>query len=270
MTEPPTKSPATTSLYDLKPDDAVSDSTLKEYQQTIGGVLHLSNGTHPHLTHTNNQLCKFMHAPSEDCLKAARRVLQFIKSDPDCGIEFSSSSPAVKPDFSRFDAAKSVHVPLTGAVDSDWRSPRSTTGYIFMLANGPISWFSQTQRTSALSTSEAEWIAASSATREAVYLRDIAKFIGITQHSATEIDEDNSGCVQWSKELSHHGKRKHIDLSTFFINDLVEADVIKLKQVPTGQNIADAFTKVLKTSTECKNKYQLFSTYRKARHFTFI
>ena len=157
---------------------------------------------------------------------------------------------------------------IDGACDSNWSSPKSASGFIFMLANGPVAWFSHTQRTTALSTSEAEWIAAASAAREAIYLRDFAAFVGIPQGPATSIGEDNAGCLRWSEELGQHSKRKHISLSTYFINDLVEAGVVKFKRVPSADNIADVFTKVIKNSVEFKKKIEGFTTCQNFHHFS--
>jgi hypothetical protein len=93
VTEHPTKSPSTEEIYDLAPDTTASKSDTQEYQSTVGGLLYLSNATMPSLAYVNHQLCRFMHAPSTDCMRAARRALRYVKSDTSNGLTFTYSGP---------------------------------------------------------------------------------------------------------------------------------------------------------------------------------
>ena len=95
-------------------------------------------------------------------------------------------------------------------------------------------------------------------------------FVGCKQPGPIEIAEDNTGCLKWTESLGHHSKRKHIDLASYNAYDSVDNGTCKFIPVKSGDNVADAFTKVLPSAEECKRQYQQFTTYRKARHFTNI
>ncbi len=88
---------------------------------------------------------------------------------------------------------------LWGWVDADWSGDtdtrRSHTGFVLMFNDGPISWKFPRQDSVALSTSEAEYMAASEGGKEVVYIRDILQDFGFAQHGPTDLFEDNlAGC----------------------------------------------------------------------------
>ena len=99
VSEPPTKRPSTDAIYELTPDMATSKSDTQEYQSAVGGLLYLSNATMPSLAYVNHQLCRFMHAPSTDCILASRRALRYVKDDTHNGITFTYSGPHQKANF---------------------------------------------------------------------------------------------------------------------------------------------------------------------------
>ena len=87
-------------------------------------------------------------------------------------------------------------------MDADWAGDtdtrRSHTGYILMMNRGPISWKSRCQDNVSLSTSEAEFVAASQAGQKALYLRETLKDFGYQQNTAIEIYEENLQCTAMS------------------------------------------------------------------------
>ena len=84
---------------------------------------------------------------------------------------------------------------VRGSSDANWASPRSHSGWIFSIAGGAVSWMSKLQPSTATSTTESEATSACSATRQAVYLRDVLRFCGFPQSKPTEIQNDNKGAV---------------------------------------------------------------------------
>ena len=101
-------------------------------------------------------------------------------------------------------------------VDADWAGDtdtrRSHTGYILMMNGGPISWESCRHDNVSLSTSEAEFVAASQAAQEVVYLRETLRDFGYEQHAATEIYEDNLACIAMSENPVRRKFTRHIDI----------------------------------------------------------
>jgi len=114
-----------------------------------------------------------------------------------------------------------------------------------MMNGGPISWKSRRLGFVSLSTSEAEFVAASQAGQEALYLREILKDFGYQQNTATEIDEDNLACVAMSENAVRRKFSRHIDIRRYFVRELVKAVFVKLIPLRTHKMVADALTKSL-------------------------
>ena len=291
----PKDSPAGKPLYSLEPNENPDPATHNRYRALVGSLLYLSGSTRPDITFPTNQLCRFMHAPSADAMKCALRILRYLKSDVGAGIHFAATGPPITPTHSPQSSPPLYHPvpfstdpptpptrvqpdectyqvtgassrpPVKGAADSNWSSPRSCTGYIFTLCGGPLMWYSGMQRTAALSTSEAEWLALSAAVRSACYIIDATDFAGMRQKSIP-IAQDNAGCITWASTSTGHSKRRHIDLASWNVTDAVTAGSVRLTQVPSREQPADFLTKVLPSPLEYKRAHQRFVTYKMPRH----
>jgi hypothetical protein len=138
---------------------------------------------------------------------------------------------------------------MEGYSDADWAADsydrRSTSGNVFVMSNGAISWASQKQPTVALSTVEAEYIALCLATQESVWLRQLSKDLQINCSSPTTINEDNQGTIAMSKNPVLHKCTKHIDIKFHFVREKIQDRTIELKYCPTHEMVADIFTKPL-------------------------
>ena len=132
--------------------------------------------------------------------------------------------------------------------DSDWAgcpmTYRSTTGWVFFLAGGPVSWLSKKQSCVALSSTEAEYVALCSAGCESIFLRGVLEELQAPQSASTELFEDNYGCVQLTKDFVHHTRTKHIHIKYHKIKELVADATVRVVQVPTRWQLADFFTKI--------------------------
>ena len=136
---------------------------------------------------------------------------------------------------------------IHGYSDADWGSSsdrKSTTGYYFSLnEEGPaISWKSKKQPTVALSTCEAEYMALTAATQEALFLNMIVKDFSLLTSSLVCIHGDNQGAIALVKNPVSHNRSKHIDIKYHFIREKYSNGLIDLKYVPTNDNIADLMT----------------------------
>jgi len=114
-----------------------------------------------------------------------------------------------------------------------------------MMNGGPISWKSRRQDNVSLSISEAEFVAASQADQDALYLRETLKDFGYQQQQATKIYEDNLACVAMSGNSVHRKFSRHIDIRRYFVRELVKAGFVKLIPLRTHKMVADALTKSL-------------------------
>ena len=139
--------------------------------------------------------------------------------------------------------------PLVGYSDSDWDVKHSTSGWVFLMNSAALSWGSKKQKSVALSSCEAEIVAASEAAKEAVYLRNLASDLGMGDDSPTELHMDNKSAIDVAYNPEHHGRMKHVDRRHFYVRELVEEHVLRCPFVSTVDNIADFFTKCLPKDT---------------------
>jgi hypothetical protein len=152
---------------------------------------------------------------------------------------------------------KSLH----GYSDSDWAGDlgdrKSTGGFIFLLSNGAVAWRSKKQTIIALSTTEAEYIAASEAGREAIWLqRLVGDLMAANLPSSTgAMDEvslpptiiftDSTGGLAQIANTRHHERTKHIDIKYHFVRDICEREIITFRHISTHEMAADILTKPL-------------------------
>lgn len=130
---------------------------------------------------------------------------------------------------------------FTGYIDTR----RSTSGLLFLRHGGPISWKSKRQRCVTLSMTEAEYVAASEATREAVWLKRLLDEIDYDQPKTILLNCDNQStvCLVWNPEF--HQRTKHIETKYHFIRERQQQGGIEIKYIDTHNQLADIFTKPL-------------------------
>jgi hypothetical protein len=132
--------------------------------------------------------------------------------------------------------------------DSDWAgcpdTRRSTSGYLFTVGGTAVSWASKKQAAVALSSTEAEYVAASEAAKEAAWLAAVACFLRRPQ-APVPLLVDNTGAIALTKNPEFHKRTKHIELKWHFIRELQAKDIIKVHHCPTEDQLADILTKPL-------------------------
>jgi hypothetical protein len=151
---------------------------------------------------------------------------------------------------------KDIKYNLVGYSDADYAGDlddrHSTSGNIFVLSGGAISWLSKRQPTVALSTTEAEYISLSQATQEAVWLRRLLNDLKGSDIDSVLIMEDNQGAIALAKNPVAHARTKHIDVRYHFIREALESGVIDLEYCKTDDMVADILTKPLVKGQFCK------------------
>lgn len=200
------------------------------YAELVGSLLYLATTTRPDIAFAAGVLARFMSAPEEPHWVAAKGVLRYLVGARDKGITFGSGEP------------------LSGYTDSDFAGDRdtrrSTSGFVYMLHGGPVSWRSKRQSTVAASTAEAEYMAAAEAVKEGLWLRTLLKGMG-EDPGAVQLYEDNQACLAMAGDPLGLGRAKHIDVAYHLVRDRVGTGEVVMDYLPTTEMVADGFTKAL-------------------------
>ena len=139
---------------------------------------------------------------------------------------------------------------ITGYTDADYagdvQSRRSTTGFVFILHGGPVSWASKRQTCTSLSTTESEYVAACETSKEAVWLQQLVSEISNKKKEVPiPLLCDNQSAIRLVRNPEFHQRTKHIDVKYHFIRDQQEGGKIDLQYIPSDDQLADVFTKPL-------------------------
>ena len=177
---------------------------------------------------------KYCSKPNETHLTAVKCILQYLKGTAEFCLKFT----------------KSGNGDLVGYADADWAGDLDnrhfTTGYVFLMAGGSVSWLSKKQPIVALSTAEAEYVALSMTTQEAVWLRRILSDLTTAEdQKPTIVMEDNQGTIAIAKNPVAHARTKHIDIRYHYVREAVQKGIMGLQYCPTKDMVADLLTKSL-------------------------
>jgi hypothetical protein len=212
------------------PDSDPVDPSL--YQQLIGSLIYLVN-TRPDIFFAINTLSQFQVEPRQENWIVAKHVLRYICGTINHGLRYTASS----------------YIQLHGFTDSDWegsaKDRKSTAGMCFSMGSVMISWGSRKQKSVALSTAKAEYMAACEACTEAVWLRKLISDLFDQILESTIIYCDNQSCIRLSEHPVFHERLKHIEIKYYFIRDKVQEGEVKLEYILTDEQTADILTKPL-------------------------
>ena len=233
----PVSTPIVDRLSDGNRGQPLSKKDQETYRAIVGSLLYLSCWTRPDISFAVSELSRFVSDPGDKHMVAAKHLLRYVKGTKELGLRFS------RPCNSKLNT-------LWGYVDSDWAgcpdSRKSTTGFVLMFGGAAISWKSKRQSVVALSSAEAEFMAASSLVQEVIYIRKFLDRLGFEQKEPTKIFEDNRTCVAWSQgSVGGSDRAKHIDLRVHFVHEAVQAGVLTLDVIKSADNVADLLTKPL-------------------------
>ncbi|CAL1375783.1 unnamed protein product [Linum trigynum] len=227
----------------LQRNDGAENVDGKLYRSLVGSLIYLTH-TRPDICHSVSLISRFMNEPSKLHFAAAKRILRYLQGTKKLGLTYK----------------KEAESKLTGYTDSDWAGSlddrKSTSGYIFCLGSKPISWSSKKQKTVALSSAEAEYIAATDAACEAVWLKRLISDLQQNENGPTIIHCDNMSAIAMTKNPVFHARSKHIELRHHFIRDLVNEGLIVMEFINTDDQPADILTKAV-----TREKFEKFKQY---------
>jgi transposase InsO family protein len=214
---------------ELSKDSGQPLEETSEYNHLVGSLLYIANCTRPDIAQAVGVLSKYMKAPTNVHLQSAKGVLKYLANTKDYGITFGYTKDGI-----------------IGYCDADYAGDldtrRSTTGYVFTLYGGAICWTSKRQATVAVSTTEAEYIAAAMAVREALWLRQLLADLGHGMKTII-IRADNQSAIKLLKNPVSSMRSKHIDVVYHFARERVARKDIEFQYTNTNDMLADMMTK---------------------------
>lgn len=218
----------------ISTDQEFQEARHQPYPAIVGSIMYAATVSRPDLAFPASLLARFITKWSDEHYRAARHLLRYVRWTSDLVL--------------CFDAAASERT-LQGWVDADWGgcpdTRRSTSGYLNKFFGGLVAWKSRRQPTVALSTMEAELLAACDVTKQAAWLRQLLGDLRIPLNGPMRIRCDNQGAIAAASNPGQHDKRKHIGLRANYVTDNVRGGVVAFDYVPGTDNAADMLTKPL-------------------------
>ncbi|KAJ0978704.1 hypothetical protein J5N97_014178 [Dioscorea zingiberensis] len=211
-------------------EDSFVDATF--YRSIIGSLRYLVN-TRPNIAYAVGIVSRFMEKPTSQHLAAVKQILRYIRSTLDLGCYYTRTEQG---------AAK-----LVGYSDSDLAGDaddrKSTTEVAYFLGGNLVTWVSQKQKVVALSSCEAEYIAATTAACQGIWLNRLRADMRGQAEEEVVLKVDNKSAISLCKNPVHHDRSKHVDTRYHFIRECVENGKIAIDYVATEEQLADIMTK---------------------------
>lgn len=203
------------------------------YRQIVGALAYLMVCTRPDIAYAVSVVSRSLEKPEEvDCVRL-KRIMRYLQYTPDLGIMYKKHyKEGILECYSDADHAGDVS---TG---------RSTSGVLCMYAGGAISWLSQRQASVAISTTEAEIVAASEAARETIWLARLLNKIVVLKNIPC-LRVDNEAAIRLAENPEFHRRTKHIRVRHFFVRELVTSGELNVNKIASEEQLADIFTKPL-------------------------
>jgi len=201
------------------------------YHEAVGSLMYASLGTRPDITYAVQTLSRFSTNPGIEHWEAVKRVFRYLKGTKEMWLSYGGQRRE-----------------LEGYADADGsmaEDRRAVSGYAFLIHGGAVSWSAKRQEIVSLSTTESEYVAATSAAKEALWLRSLITELFGTNLDATTLFSDNQSAIALTKDHQYHARTKHIDIRFHFIRWIIEEGSLRLVFCPTADMVADALTKAL-------------------------
>ena len=211
-----------------------AEMATKPYRQVVGSLMYNYCATRPDIGSILAKVASFANNPGIPHWVASKRILRYLKGTKDLAIQYTGR------------LFRGDKVTIVAYCDSDWAQcpddRKSTTGYVVQVGGGPVAWQCKKQHTVALSTTEAEFVAITEATKDVLWVTYFLTELGI-EYDTPQIHSDSQSALEWSKNASHHQRNKHVALKYFFIRDAVRDRLVRLGYISTKDNVADILTK---------------------------
>lgn len=228
----PAPTPLPAGYYPTPNTEAVNPTLRTRFQTITGSLLYLMLGTQPDIAFVVTKLSQFAANLSEEHLSKALYICRYLIGTKLYSLVYKSASGKG----------------LTACTDSDWASDPNTrcsqTGFFLKLASGIFSWQSRAQKTVALSSTEAEYMALSDCSCQVIWICNLLGEVGY-QFGLIHICGDNQGSIFMGSSPVTETRLKHIDIRYHYIREVVESKLVEVFYIDDNDNPADMFTKNL-------------------------
>ena len=214
--------------------EEIADMNKIPYREAIGSLNYCAVATRPDIAFSVSLLAQFMENPGRTHWEAVKRVFRYLLGTKNWRLTYGNTDNG-----------------LEGYTDADGSSQKhrhAISGYVFLMNGGAISWSSKKQNLITLSTAESEYVAATYAAKEALWLRRIIGEIFHPLEEPITLFSDSQSAIALTKDGSYHARTKHIDIRYHFIRFEVQRKSINLIYCPTDDMTADILTKALPNS----------------------
>ncbi|GFH58496.1 hypothetical protein CTEN210_14972 [Chaetoceros tenuissimus] len=237
------------------------------YRQIIGEVIYALTTCRLDINFDAIKLSQYSATPAKIHYDAAMRLVKYLYDTKDDRIYYwrQHQNPTLPPmpiptikhdgNYNDYDIpTRQQHCPniLVGATDSDHAGDvshrKSVSGVVLKLAGGAVLYKTSYQQTIAQSCTEAEFTAAVDAVKYILYLHTLLDEIGIPQHQATTLYEDNQGALIMAQAQKPTRQTRHMETKYFGLQDWVKRDLVTLERINTSDNYSDALTKAVGTT----------------------
>ena len=210
---------------------ANSKLTTAPYREAVGCLMYLAVATRPDIAFAVSHVSQYLEKPEERHWSMVKRILKYVKGSTPLGIQYE-----VAQDIGE----------LEGYSDADYASDsttrRSVSGILFKYSGGAISWASRKQQSVSLSTTEAEYVAASEAARNAIWLNRMFSELAPLK-KVPRLLVDNASAIRLAKNPEFHKRSKHIDIRYHFVRERVQEGELVVEYVRSKDQAADILTK---------------------------
>ncbi|MCO5553957.1 hypothetical protein L7F22_007483 [Adiantum nelumboides] len=199
------------------------------YASAVGSLMYAMIATRPDIAFAVGVVSQYMSNPCKKHWKAVKGILRYLKATKNMCICYGSQELSVM-----------GYTDLDYAGDLD--NIKSTSGYVFTMAGGAVSWRSRLQSCVTQSPTEVEYVAVSEACKEAIWLGWLVTDLGVKEEMPM-LHCDSQSTIQLARNPVYHSETKHVDVKYHFIREIVEDKQVQLVKVHTTDNPTDLLTK---------------------------
>ena len=217
--------------------DEVARMKKVPYASAVGSIMYAVKCTRPDVAFAQNMTSRYQQNPGEKHWHAVKGIIKYLRNTKDMFLVYGGNP----------DAELDVTGYCDASFETDKDDTKSQTGYVFVINGGAVDWRSKKQTTIAMSATEAEYIAASEAAMEAVWMRKFISDLGVMPsiELPTKMYCDNSAAITFANEPGVMRGARHFQRRYHYVREQVEIGEINVLKIHTDSNLADPFTKAL-------------------------